>query len=77
MAGNQRTSSGQITLTRALRAFLATEVAGGIVLVVATVRSSAWSRSSSSARPPKEPDRGVYRQLWEVKRARLGSNGSR
>jgi hypothetical protein len=77
MAGNQRTSSGQITLTRALRAFVATDVAGGVVLVVAAVRSSAWSRSSSSARSPKEPDRGVYRQLWEVLRARLGSNGSR
>jgi Na+:H+ antiporter, NhaA family len=57
MAGNQRTSSGQLTLTRALRAFLATEVAGGIVLVAAAAAALVWANS---------PWDQAYHELWDT-----------
>jgi NhaA family Na+:H+ antiporter len=57
MAGNQRTISGQLTLTRALRAFLATEIAGGIVLVIAAAAALVWANS---------PWDQAYHELWDT-----------
>src|SRR5918994_4819959 len=57
MAGNQRTSSGQLPLTRALRAFLATEIAGGIVLVIAAAAALVWANS---------PWDQAYHELWDT-----------
>jgi NhaA family Na+:H+ antiporter len=57
MADNQRTIPATSTVTRALREFLAAEVAGGVVLVVAAIVSLVWANS---------PWDGAYRQLWET-----------
>jgi NhaA family Na+:H+ antiporter len=57
MARNKRVLPAPVTLTRALREFLATEVAGGVVLVIAAAVALAWANS---------PWGSMYRRLWEA-----------
>jgi NhaA family Na+:H+ antiporter len=64
VTGTKPAISRPVVLTRALREFLATEVAGGVVLLAATAIALAWANS---------PWRGGYRRLWETELAvRLG-----
>lgn len=57
MPRSRRPSAGPPALTRALREFLAAEIAGGIVLVLAAAAALAWANSPWDA---------AYRDLWHT-----------
>jgi NhaA family Na+:H+ antiporter len=57
MASGKRTLPAPASITRALREFLAAEVAGGLVLVVAAAAALVWANS---------PWDGAYYRLWET-----------
>lgn len=66
MARSKEALPAPITFTRALREFLATEVAGGVALVIAAGVALAWANSFWA---------DAYRPLWETDLAlRLGDS---
>jgi NhaA family Na+:H+ antiporter len=57
MASGNRSVRGSVQVTRALREFLATEVAGGVALLLAALVAVVWANSPWSE---------GYHQLWET-----------